>query len=110
MKWPYSIPIKITDISEKGFNIHLRGKVYYLLREEYPWFLGATDEEILDVDATPGFPDDPEYRGDWICWETLDVDIGSHSFEFPNSYPVVLFSKQQIVRLEKYRREMNKKG
>ena len=94
------IPIHISDITKKGFNLHIHGIILYIAREVYPWFLGASDSEIFDVTAFPG---DPEDHGDWLRWKSLDVELGLNDIERLKYFPERMLTKEQWERVERHK-------
>jgi len=74
--------VKISGISEQGFRFSVYNKEYYVSRETYAWFLGATDEQIKDV----GFCicQSREHGNFGLCWESLDIWLGSYDFDYPD--------------------------
>ena len=98
-----SIPVCVLNITEEGFDLFIRGRKYFVSREVFPWFVGASNDEILDIELFS----DQGGRGDWIHWETLDVDLWELDFEqlYLKQNPIRMLTKDQWERLEKFRGE-----
>jgi hypothetical protein len=78
--------VKISDVTAEGFHLRTFNKVYYVSRDVFAWFLGASQRQIQNVTLFPCSYDDPVEsadHGDWIRWHDLDIDLGSNDFEFP---------------------------
>jgi len=66
-------------ISPFGIWILVRDKKYFLPYEEFPWFLKARLEEILEVkEVSPGH----------LFWPKLDIDLSLEMIEHPEKYPL----------------------
>jgi hypothetical protein len=77
----------VSDITEYGFKLHVKDghkydKMFNVSRDTFAWFLGATDEELLDVTASAHYEDTDEH-GHCISWDKLDVWLGHLDFEHP---------------------------
>jgi hypothetical protein len=70
---------EITNISEHGFWIYLKGKEYFLSFSIYPWFKDAKVSSITDVELL---------RGHHLYWPKLDVDLTIEILEKPEKYPL----------------------
>jgi hypothetical protein len=71
---------EILNISEHGIWLYVQGKEYLLSYDQFPWFKGATVEEILDVQLL---------HGHHLHWPKLDVDLELESLEHPERLPLV---------------------
>ena len=69
-----TLPVTVTELTKRGFRIHVLDKNFYLSFKKYPWFSDATEEEIRDVVLKF------EYR---VHWEALDVDFEIEQLEHP---------------------------
>jgi len=98
--WLQPIPLKVYDITDKGFKICIHGKEYYLEREVYRWFLNATDEEILDVVAYPGDPND---HGDQLSWGLLNEDLGLKDLEDSERFFKYLWPDAYKERIKRFK-------
>ena len=81
--------IKISDITADGFRLRTFNREYYVSRKDYPWFMNATQQEIQDVELYPCPLEDPTTSsscGDHLCWWSLDVDICTNTFEYPERF------------------------
>lgn len=70
---------EITNISEHGFWIYLKGREYFLPFNEYPWFKDAKISSITDVVLL---------HGHHLYWPKLDVDLNTEILEHPEKYPL----------------------
>ena len=57
----------------------LDGRELFLPFEEFPWFRGATIEQIHDIERP---------HADHLRWPGLDVDLSVDSIEHPERYPL----------------------
>ena len=74
-----SSEVGVTHISSFGIWILVRDKEYFLPYEEFPWFLKASLEEILEVEEIfPGH----------LYWPKLDIDLSLEIIEHPEKYPL----------------------
>jgi len=71
--------VEVTHISPFGIWILVRDKEYFLPYEDFPWFLKASLEEILEVEeVSPGH----------LYWPKLDIDLSLEIIEHPEKYPL----------------------
>jgi len=70
---------EITNISEHGFWIYLKGKEYFLSFSDYPWFKDTKISSITDVELI---------HGHHLYWPKLDVDLTTEILENPAKYPL----------------------
>ena len=82
--------VKISDITVDAFRLHTFNKTYYVSRDVFAWFLGASHREIQDVVLFPCGCDSPsdcdcntDHPGDHFRWESLDIDLCTSDFEHP---------------------------
>ena len=79
--------VKISDITPEGFRLRTFNREYYVSREEFYWFKGASNRQIQDVILDPCEYDDPtkdtsgNHPGDHLRWEALDLDFCTDNFE-----------------------------
>ena len=75
--------VKVSDITEAGFRLRTFDRDYYISRTEFPWFKGASNQEIQNVILVPCDDGnwDGEDHGDHLRWEALDVDLGINDIE-----------------------------
>lgn len=72
--------IRIEDVSHAGFWLLLAGERLYLAFADFPWFAGATAEQLRDVHS-PG--------PDHLYWPSLDVDLSLASIRDPAAFPLI---------------------
>ena len=70
---------EITNISEHGFWILLKGKEYFLPFKKYPWFKEAKISSILNVKL---------FHNHHLHWPELDVDLSADILTNPDKYPL----------------------
>jgi len=70
---------EITNISEHGFWILLKGKEYFLPFEKYSWFKNATIAAIISVKLS---------HNQHLYWPMLDVDLSTEILDEPKKYPL----------------------
>ena len=71
--------VEITNISQHGFWLFVKGKEYFLSFDEFPWFRDATIDDLVDVEIT---------KGKDLYWPKLDVDLTLNIIEHPDKYPL----------------------
>ena len=69
----------ITNISEHGFWILLKGKEYFLSFEKYPWFKNANIASIINIKL---------FHEDHLYWPDLDIDLSIEILANPEKYPL----------------------
>lgn len=70
---------EITNISEHGFWLLLKGKEYFLPFIDYPWFMNANIASIIDVELIHNYH---------LYWPKLDVDLSIEILENSEKYPL----------------------
>jgi len=70
---------EITNISEHGFWILLKGTEYFLSFEKYPWFKNASISSITDLELV---------HNHHLYWPKLDIDLTTEILETPEKYPL----------------------
>jgi hypothetical protein len=70
---------EITNISEHGFWILLKGTEYFLSFEKYPWFKNASISSITNLELV---------HNHHLYWPKLDVDLTTEILETPEKYPL----------------------
>ncbi len=71
---------EITNISEHGFWLFLKGSEYFLPFEQFPWFKSATVRQISDVQLL---------HREHLYWPSLDVDLSLNIIEHPEKYKLI---------------------
>jgi hypothetical protein len=81
------LTVKISQITEDGFWLHNEGKDFYILRKQFPWFIDASDKEIINILKihTPNM--DPGYDNK-LYWETLEFGLSMEYFYHPETLRV----------------------
>lgn len=100
--------VHVSEITAQGFKLHIFGKKYdkefLVSRETFAWFLGATNEEIIDVSvASSVYPG----HGYAIRWDSLDVDLGTVDFEDPESRQIYDVSTSEREKYHKIHDSIN---
>jgi len=75
---------EVTNISKHGFWMLIDDEELFLSFENFPWFQGATIEEICDFQR-------PHH--DHFCWALLDIDLSIDSIRSPDQYPLIAATK-----------------
>jgi len=70
---------EITNISEHGFWILLKGNEYFLSFDKYPWFKNAKISSIINLKL---------FHNHHLYWPKLDVDLTTEILEHPEKYPL----------------------
>ena len=71
---------EVTNIDHFGFWLLVADKEYFLPYDDFPWFRGATVNQILNVELM---------HGDHLNWPDLDVDLCLESLQAPESFPLI---------------------
>lgn len=71
--------VEITNISEHGFWVLIRGKEYFLSFTDYPWFKNAKISAICHVKLL---------HKHHLYWPDLDVDLTIEILSQPEKYPL----------------------
>ena len=71
---------EITNVSKHGFWLLLADEELFLPFTDFPWFRGATIEQLCEVEwpAT-----------NHLCWPSLDIDLAVESIRNPSAFPLV---------------------
>jgi hypothetical protein len=71
---------EVTNIDGFGIWLLVNDTEYFLPYTEYPWFRGATVEQLLGVELL---------HGGHLHWPALDVDLSLDTLAHPEAYPLV---------------------
>ena len=71
---------EITNVSQHGFWIFLKGKEYFLPFEKFPWFKDASIGELSDVELL---------HKTHLYWPSIDVDLSIGIIEQPEKYKLI---------------------
>lgn len=71
---------EITNISEFGFWLFMKGKEYFLPFEKFPWFKDASIGQITKIEL---------WHGTHLHWPKLDVDLSISIIEQPEKYKLI---------------------
>jgi hypothetical protein len=72
--------VEVTHVSAEGFWVSYLGRERLLSFEEFPWFLRAAIDELLNVEAP---------HAGHLHWPDLDVDLTIDSIDHPERFPAV---------------------
>ncbi len=89
---------EIANISPFGVWVLAENREYFLNHKEYPWFKGASVEDVLQVESP---------RIGHLRWPSLDVDLHIDSLENPEQYPLTAAAvshNKRVVRKRKAHR------
>ena len=71
---------EILNVSPHGLWILVLEKEHFLDFDHFPWFRGATLEQLFGVELL---------HGEHLYWPDLDVDLDIDRIEHPEKYPLV---------------------
>lgn len=74
------LEVEITNISQHGFWIFIKGKESFLSFQDFPWFKSATITNISDVNLL---------HDTHLYWNKLDIDLDIQSLDNPDFFPLV---------------------
>ena len=74
----YKKIVSVSQITTEGFWLHTYKGDYYVSREKFHWFKGASDKEIQDVVVILCAYDNNDVG---LEWESLDLYFRLNSFE-----------------------------
>jgi len=79
--------VKVIDVTDAGFKLCTFNREFYVSRDVFAWFLGASHYEVQSVVLIPCTCEDPlncvccsDHPGDHFRWELLDVDLCTADF------------------------------
>jgi hypothetical protein len=72
--------VEVSNISQHGIWLLVKGKEYFLPYREFPWFRTAKISQIFDVQLN---------HSHHLHWPALDVDLELKSLENLENYPLV---------------------
>lgn len=72
--------VEVTNVSNHGIWLYVKGIEYFLPFEDFPWFKEAKIGEILEVEL---------FHDNHLRWEKLDIDLEIESLIDPDKYPLV---------------------
>ena len=75
-----SLECEIANISPFGLWVLVRGREYFLDHKNYPWFKGASVEDVLCVENP---------RAGHLRWPNLDIDLHVDSLDSPDHFPLI---------------------
>ena len=74
-----TLKLEITNISEHGFWMFIKGKEYFISFAQYPWFKDARIASLLNVKLI---------HNHHLYWPDLDVDLTTEIIADPDKYPL----------------------
>ena len=81
---------EIANISPFGVWVLVRSKEYFLDHKRFPWFKGASVEDVLRVESP---------RVGHLRWPLLDIDLHIDSLNHPERYPLIASAKPRVKRV-----------
>jgi hypothetical protein len=72
--------VEVTDITGQGFRISLGTEQLPVPYEHFPWFRGATVEQLSRVERP---------TANHLYWPLLDIDLSVESLRHPEAFPLV---------------------
>lgn len=70
--------IEVTNVSQHGLWLYVRGSEYFLPYSDFPWFHEHPLKSVLKVS---------EPRENHFFWEDLDVDLSLDMIKHPEKFP-----------------------
>ena len=71
---------EVTNVSTHGFWLLLADEELFLPFADFPWFRGATIEQLCKVE----WPSENH-----LFWPVLDIDLAVESIRNPSAYPLM---------------------
>ena len=75
-----TFPAEITHVSKHGFWLLLADEELFLPFTDFPWFRGATIEQLCEVELP---------AESHLFWPALDIDLTVESIRNPSSFPLI---------------------
>ena len=72
--------VEVLNISPHGFWLWVNGREFFLAFSDFPWFRGATLEQLFSIELL---------HGDHLYWSKLDVDLDLERIQYPEKFPLV---------------------
>lgn len=72
--------VEVCEIRADGFTIRIGDETIAVPFADFPWFEGASVEDLRAVDRP---------RPHHLRWEALDVDLTIDSLRHPDRYPLI---------------------
>ena len=71
---------EVTNVSTHGFWLLLADEELFLPFADFPWFRGATIEQLCNVERP---------AENHLFWPVLDIDMAVESIRDPSAYPLM---------------------
>ena len=71
---------EVTNVSTHGFWLLLADEELFLPFADFPWFRGATIEQLCNVERP---------AENHLFWPVLDIDLAVESIRNPSAYPLM---------------------
>ena len=75
-----TLDVEVTNVSNHGFWVLLRGEELFVPFSEFPWFKDAPIAKLTNVECPQ-----PHH----LYWPDLDVDLAVESIRRPEKFPLV---------------------
>jgi hypothetical protein len=72
--------VEVLNVSPHGFWLMVRECEYFLPFDDFPWFRGATLQQLFEVELL---------HETHLYWPELDVDLDLDRIEHPEQYPLI---------------------
>lgn len=69
----------VTNISEHGFWLLIKGREYFLPFSQFPWFKDANITQLSNVQL---------WHDTHLYWPAIDVDLSLNIITNPHKYPL----------------------
>lgn len=73
--------IKVTDITEEGVSLDIKGEAHIMLYKDFPWLRRVTAEELGNIVLR---------WDDEVVSPDLEVELGLDTLVHPENYPLVM--------------------
>jgi hypothetical protein len=70
----------VLEVERSGFWLSLAGEKLYLAFADFPWFAGASIDQLSDVQRP---------SADHLYWPMLDIDLSVASIRDPAAFPLI---------------------
>jgi hypothetical protein len=72
--------VEVLNVSPHGFWLLVGGREYFLAFADFPWFRGATLQQLFAIELS---------HGSHLYWPELDVDLDLERIQHPEKFPLV---------------------
>ena len=73
-------PVRILELSRRGFWVDLGNERLYAGFADFPWFASASAEQIAEVQRP---------SAEHLYWPGLDIDLAVAALRDPSAFPLI---------------------